>query len=51
MSDVNPLKQDVSLQIRSEGGTDLLCAHVSAEKFMQQAPRLSPQQEANGQTL
>jgi hypothetical protein len=31
---VNPLRQDVFLQIRPAGGTDLLCAKVPASKFM-----------------
>jgi hypothetical protein len=31
---VDPLKQDVFLQIRPEGGTDVLCAKVPATKFM-----------------
>jgi hypothetical protein len=31
---VNPRKQDVFLQIRPLGGTDLLCAKVPAAKFM-----------------
>jgi hypothetical protein len=30
----DPLTQDVFLQIRPEGGTDILCARVPAEKFM-----------------
>src|SRR5205823_4936081 len=34
MSKVNPQKQDVFLQIRPEGGTDVLCARVPAAKFM-----------------
>ena len=34
MSDVDPKKQDVFLQIRPEGGTDILCARVPAAKFM-----------------
>jgi len=34
MSDVSPLKQDVFLQIRPDGGTDVLCARVPAKKFM-----------------
>src|SRR5947207_3041304 len=34
MSTVNPQKQDVFLQIRPEGGTDVLCARVPAAKFM-----------------
>ena len=34
MSDVDPKKQDVFLQIRPEGGTDVLCARVPAAKFM-----------------
>jgi len=34
MSDVNPLKEDVFLQIRPEGGTDVFCARVPAGKFM-----------------
>src|SRR5207244_2456319 len=34
MSDVDPKKQDVFLQIRPEGGADVLCARVPAAKFM-----------------
>jgi hypothetical protein len=34
LENVNPLKQDVFLQIRPAGGTDVLCAQVPAEKFM-----------------
>jgi hypothetical protein len=34
LGDVNPRRQDVFLQIRPEGGIDILCAMVPAEKFM-----------------
>jgi len=31
---VNPLEDDVVLQIRPEGGTDVFCAHIPAVNFM-----------------
>jgi hypothetical protein len=31
---VDPRKQDVFVQLRPEGGTDLLCARIPAKKFM-----------------
>jgi len=34
LADVNPLKQDVFVQIRPAGGTDVLCAKAPADKFM-----------------
>ena len=34
MTDVDPLHEDVFLQIRPEGGTDVLCARIPAGKFM-----------------
>jgi hypothetical protein len=34
LADVNPLKQDVFVQIRPTGGTDVLCAKAPADKFM-----------------
>jgi hypothetical protein len=34
LSDVNPMQQDVFLQIRPQGATDILCAHIPAKKFM-----------------
>ncbi len=34
LADVNPLKQDVFVQIRPTGGTDVLCAKAPAGKFM-----------------
>jgi len=34
LDQVNPLRQDVFLQIRSGSGADLLCAKVPAAKFM-----------------
>jgi hypothetical protein len=32
-TDVNPRRQDVFVQLRPAGGTDLFCAHVPAAKF------------------
>jgi len=34
LADVNPLKQDVFVQIRPAGGTDVLCAKAPTDKFM-----------------
>jgi hypothetical protein len=34
LSQVNPLQQDVFLQIRPAGGADILCAKMPASKFM-----------------
>src|SRR5207244_3001898 len=34
MSDIDPLRQDVFLQIRPEGSTDIFCARIPADKFM-----------------
>src|SRR3989442_3675425 len=34
LADVDPLKQDVFVQIRPAGGTDVLCAKAPADKFM-----------------
>jgi len=34
LADVNPLKQDVFVQIRPANGTDVLCAKAPAAKFM-----------------
>jgi hypothetical protein len=34
LAGVNPLKQDVFVQIRPTGGTDVLCAKAPADKFM-----------------
>jgi hypothetical protein len=34
LADVNPLKQDVFIQIRLAGGPDVLCAEAPADKFM-----------------
>jgi hypothetical protein len=34
LADVNPMVQDVFLQIRPAGSTDILCARVPASKFM-----------------
>jgi hypothetical protein len=34
LSQVNPQKQDVFVQIRQTGGPDLLCARLPADKFM-----------------
>ena len=34
LADVNPLKQDVFVQIRPADGTDVLCAEAPADKFM-----------------
>jgi hypothetical protein len=34
LGQVNPLRQDVFLQIRPAGGLDLLCAKIPASKFM-----------------
>jgi len=34
LANVNPLKEDVFLQIRPQGGGDILCAKVPATKFM-----------------
>jgi Dictyostelium (slime mold) repeat len=37
---VNPLEEDVFLQIRPEGGTDVFCAHIPAAKFMKRHGRV-----------
>jgi len=34
LADVNPLKQDVFVQIRPAGGADVFCAKAPADKFM-----------------
>jgi len=38
LSDVNPLRQDVFVQIRAEGGSEVFCAKVPAGRFVARRP-------------